>query len=57
MIRFHFKRQVQVSHEDVEAQMLSVDVELPEVEKVLDSREQTGTYGSNWIFIGIERLQ
>jgi hypothetical protein len=56
MIRIHLVRQVQTSHCDVEAECKSLDVALPELEALLDSKEDTGSYGSRWIFVGIERL-
>lgn len=56
MIRFHLIRQVQVSHCDIEARCASVDYEVPELERLLELREDNGSIGSNWIFVGIEIL-
>lgn len=54
MIRIHLVRQEQVSHCDVEARCLSVDVEVPELERLLDLEPQG--YGSRWSVVGYERL-
>lgn len=54
MIRLHLKRRVQVGDQDVTDECRSMDIEVPDLERLLDE-EATG-YGSVWFFVGIERL-